>query len=118
MDDQLNHLATHIREHVPDQVRTGLFTSGELAQAILANPQAHIDALVEAGVLIHVKELPDPTAEWESWYQVAQPHVHRWKVTGGPYQGHGPNDQMPLELWCPCGRLTYVGNALPVEIPE
>lgn len=48
---KLTDLATYIREHVPSQVRTSLFTSAEIAEAIFADPQAHVDALVEAGVL-------------------------------------------------------------------
>lgn len=54
------------------------------AKAILADPQPHIDALVEAGVLERTEngwwsEGPPPIGDQPA-YRVLPPHVHDWRV--------------------------------------
>lgn len=85
-----------------------------LALKILADPQGHIDALVEAGVL-------------EAWapkngvqpYAVVAPHVHEWQVTNAM-----PGDALGrCEIacaTCPPNVLTncVVPNRLPIEVPS
>lgn len=49
------------------------------ARAILYDPQAHIDALVEAGVL---RERTATTDGSFTSYVVVQPHEHDWRIRG------------------------------------
>lgn len=75
--DQADLLASHIF-----LCRAG-HTLGDwdegVAEAITADPQRHINALVEAGVLRLMLggEVKDPTV---ATYQLVQPHVHDWRV--------------------------------------
>lgn len=84
-----------------------------VAAGILKDPQAHIDALVEAGVLLkrgHVHGAQAGGVRYD--YAVAQPHKHDWRVDrlarslpGGPF------DYLVFE--CRCG-----GDlSLPIEVP-
>lgn len=70
-----------------------------LAASIVANPQAHIDALVEAGVL-------EPTALGN--YAIVQPHVHEWRVV---------SLYNPCDIYCECGARAQAPNRLPIEVP-
>jgi hypothetical protein len=56
---------------------------GPLADAIVGDPQAHIDALVEAGVLFEASRgFNGRTLERiETLYKVPKPHVHDWQIT-------------------------------------
>lgn len=53
-------------------------TSCDMAEAIIADPQSHVDALVAAGVL----EPSRGTFDGAHWYRVVAPeppHVHDWR---------------------------------------
>lgn len=95
-----------------------------VSEGILANPQAHIDALVEAGVLARGFEPktymggtppPDGIVPFDTVisYRVVQPHVHEWRLT----------HELPLmsgffAVVCDCGAWHKVPNRLPIEVPE
>jgi hypothetical protein len=86
-----------------------------MADAIRADPQAHIDALVAAGVLA----LHPASSSYNPWYVIVQPerpHVHGWRVlacttTTGETAG-------TVYLNCPCGASHTTANRLPIEVPE
>lgn len=78
----------------------------EIAKGIIAEPQAHIDALVEAGVLRHDHGLD------HHLYAVVKPHVHDWCVS----QSVTP---ALVVLHCyGCDTGVGVPNRLPIEIPS
>jgi hypothetical protein len=71
-----------------------------MAEHLLANPQAHVDALVEAGVL---KKQWNMGYEENKWYIVVKPeppHTHVWQFEGaGEYW---------CNLICQCGEHRYL----------
>jgi hypothetical protein len=84
--DHLNSLVHHVAP----------ISNGQIAEAIIADPQAHIDALVAAGVLQR------STARWDyEVYEVVSPkppHVHEWKFV----ELHNSVDGI-LAMWrCTC----------------
>lgn len=95
------------------------------ASTILANPQAHIDALVEAGVLERDEAwvpVPGRTInEFQVRYRVVRskpPHVHDWRVNVRPMIE--PSTGM-VSLVCTdtdCTVRWEVPNRLPIEVPE
>jgi len=79
-----------------------------IADGILSDPQAHIDALVEAGVLRRGTS--------RAYYVVAPErlHVHEWKVSAWT-----PVLDNDVSLMCVgCGGVRWVANRLPIEVPE
>jgi hypothetical protein len=76
------------------------------ADRILADPQAHIDALVEAGVLRNYGKRLSQTV-----YGVVAPHQHKWMNRFGiQAQNYGDGGQLPVV--CKCGengtaRITF-----------
>jgi hypothetical protein len=86
-----------------------------LADSIRKDPQAHIDALVEAGVLQH---FPMPSTLKFLYYSVVEPkppHVHDWAVSLITF---APGVQV-LDLVCSgCPETRHVPNKLPIEVPE
>jgi hypothetical protein len=86
------------------------------ADSILADPQAHFDALVEAGAAVKCVgcRWPDGTLV-PTVYRVVQPeppHEHTWRVreTSGPRA-------VVVVLACECGYTTRVPNELPIRDP-
>jgi hypothetical protein len=73
-----------------------------VAEAIIADPQAHVDALVAAGVLERFITVFD---EVDRWYKVVNqkpPHVHVWRGL----------------VRCECGKRCDVPPTLPIEGPS
>lgn len=104
------HLRDLWREHIPPEV-------GEFDQAkhILADPQGHIDALVEAGVLERLGTWgAEPSGRHITAYGVVQPHVHDWRVIG-PTQADSVSQVL---VGCGCGNKHWVLNRLPIEVPD
>ena len=101
------HLAKLAEEH-----RRGDSWNNRLvyaARGIIANPQAHIDALVEAGVLKH--------HQWERgglpYYTVVQPHKHEWRADAQRVMNG------TVEIYCAsCPPNVFTHNRLPIEVPE
>jgi len=91
----------------------GGYTIGQVAEAIIADPQAHVDALVAAGVLNrYLRTAVAP------YYVVVQPkpHVHDWKVLS-----KGRGFHMTVDLICntgDCDERRTVPNRLPIEPPD
>lgn len=83
------------------------------ARGIIADPQAHIDALVEAGVLADRRQ----DVLDIDWYTVAQPasHDHAWHVD--PYTRSVDPDKVILACE-ECDTTLVVANRLPIEIPS
>ena len=83
----------------------------KVAHGITDDPQAHIDALVEAGVL--VDNDPGMHGVFKHWYTVAAPHAHEWRVC---WVG---NTDTAVQVQCKnCGERTLVTNRLPIEVPD
>lgn len=102
----------------PFDIKVRLGPSGVymVAQAILANPQDHIDALVEAGAL---QQRTLTNGYWfkdvATVYAVVQPHKHEWRVDGSYSSSLMPT----LFLRCTgCGDFCEVENRLPIEVPS
>lgn len=70
--DHLETICTHSR---------GL---GQVAEAIIANPQSHVDALVAAGVLERRIGAP---ACWHMVVPSEPPHIHDWGCKGSATTG-------------------------------
>lgn len=75
------------------------------AKGIIGDPQAHIDALVAAGVL-----KVGFTRDSYHVVQLEPPHVHDWRVRGYFTTG--------VDLRCECGETRRVPNRLPIEVPS
>ena len=106
-----------LRRHIGQLIIPGaaMKVDEHIASAIIANPQAHVDALVEAGVLeLCGKGTPVPgLTVAESVYRVVQPHKHEWRVlcvNANPAW---------INVRCDCGEIRRsVPNRLPIEVPE
>lgn len=94
----------------------------KVPKGILADPQAHIDALVEAGVLERasvVTYVNNPNGIGQTirpGYLVVAPHVHEWRVSDTE-----PVRSDDVRLFCAdhhCSEARYVPNRLPIEVPE
>ena len=91
------------------------------AEVIERDPQAHIDALVDAGVLrrhsVEGEQIGYHGSPSEAWterpvYEVVQPHVHEWRVDlAAP-------ERQKVHAVCACGALRALPNLLPIEVPE
>jgi hypothetical protein len=79
-DEGIETLARHLESLDPEPRNWEAWTVD--AETILANPQAHIDALVEAGVL-EGSGSPATCGCVKSvgWhYKLVKPHVHDWRI--------------------------------------
>lgn len=93
-----------------------------IANAIRRNPQAHIDALAEAGVLrshpeFWIENGEIGTTDAPVMYRVVQPHVHEWQVI----EIHSLEGvvQPGVIIACrDCGSRMLISNRLPIEIPD
>ena len=87
----------------------------KVAHGITDDPQAHIDALVEAGVLERLGTWgAEPSGRHITAYGVVQPHVHDWRVIG-PTQADSVSQVL---VGCGCGNKHWVLNRLPIEVPD
>lgn len=86
-----------------------------IARRIITDPQAHIDALAEAGVLMRTIHGGGNLTAYES-YQVVAPHVHEWRVTG--YADKVAVAIVCDPVWGGCGERRDVRNRLPIDVPE
>ena len=80
---QLDRLAPHLRSLCTGaQQRAGhaWAIANSQAQSILADPQGHIDALVEAGVLMIESCTMKKGSEKYRVLQPEPPHVHEWEI--------------------------------------
>ena len=138
-------LVRHLRDLVSRsaEVRASplpLTTEERIASGVIANPQAHIDALVEAGVLKqittdHYGNFNGPGRPCYAIVQPKPPHVHDWRISGetlvqertyAKRQGWvittevdiGPAHWAMLPLKCTCGEVKWVVNKLPIEVPD
>jgi len=66
------------------------FSFGQIAEGIIADPQAYVDALVAAGVLERYWPPEDGA------YRIPKPHVHDWKFTGS---ARAPSMDRYLAYW-------------------
>ena len=106
-----------------------------IASGIIANPQAHIDALVEAGVLKqittdHYGNFNGPGRPCYAIVQPKPPHVHDWRISGetlvqertyAKQQGWVITTQVDwamIPLKCACGESRWMVNKLPIEVPD
>jgi hypothetical protein len=84
-----------------------------MAAVIISNPKAHMDALVEAGV---VEPMNAATGgDWESWWRIPKPkpHVHE------PYVSNFVHLTGEVALGCHrCGEHCLVPSSLPIEWPD
>lgn len=123
MSDKIIRLAEHLRdlwcEKRADYTRPQVMATGphaEQARAMIIDPQRHIDALVEAGVLEQKGSIVTPTSEWGHGisrlaYLVVEPHVHEWRVDSVT--------QGCAYVSCTgCGKGEYVDATLPLKEPE
>lgn len=80
----------------------------------VSDPQAHINALVEAGVLERDPESLDyGMGNMRRRYTVVQPHKHEWHVAvDQPVR----NDSVIVD--CDCGDWRRVPNRLPIQVPD
>jgi hypothetical protein len=101
--------ADHLADLYARPSRSGLRSVDNLADAILADPQAHIDALVEAGVL-RASNTDRPEA---AYYEVVAPHVHEWRVSFD-----APPVPDMIDIRCGCGRIRSIPNRLPIKAPD
>lgn len=99
-------LANHIYE-LGDIEGHHTTDSFDMARGILADPQAHIDALVEAGVVTRIAATG--TLGLRILYEVVSPHTHEWRVV---------SLYNPCDLSCECGARAQAPNRLPIEVPE
>lgn len=116
VDVRLNELAQHcaLWGAFGDGGRAGrMRESGSpavaMARLILSNPQAHVDALVSAGVLVRIK-YADGIDDRYTVVPPEPPHVHSWEVNG--------LHEDVLAVRCGCGKSKWVENKLPIEVPE
>lgn len=72
------------------------------------DPQAHVDALLKAGVL-------HQDGVGRGWYRVNEPHAHVWFVAD---HRPDPGPLVSLRVECECGEVEYVQNRLPIEVPH
>lgn len=79
--------------------------------AIKADPQAHIDALVEAGVLEKACRTYQGVPEFV--YLLVQPHKHEWRVKDQVIKN---GTVLVYCATCPPNALTH--NRLPIEVPD
>jgi len=80
-----------------------------IAEAIVADPQSHMDALEKAKAVHR-------GISWPSHYIVVPPdppHVHEWEVTLYPAVTDGK-----VAVTCLCGEMRWVSPKLPIEVPE
>jgi hypothetical protein len=89
-------------------------TRERIAEHILADPQAHVDTLVEAGVLKEGPFNPD----LRPMYHVVQPeppHEHSFNAVKEVIRVSG--NRTVLVLLCACGSTVRIPNELPVKDP-
>lgn len=81
------------------------------------DPQAHIDALVEAGVLKRWdKSWCTASGDLVACYTVDQPHKHDWRVALDSEGGHVST---VVKVICHgCHESEHVPNRLPILVPE
>jgi hypothetical protein len=99
-----------LHDHLVQMAHIGHGMSDPVAAAIIANPKAHMDALMEAGV---VKPMNAATGgDWESWYRLPKPHVHEPQM----YNIH--SDGQITRKCVTCGEwLAAVQVNMPAKIP-
>lgn len=80
-DEREEKLIDHLRRMHECNPDLSLNEDATQAKVILADPQAHVDALVAAGVLAEIGMAGHP----DQRYRVVQPvaHIHDWRVLGG-----------------------------------
>lgn len=84
--------------------------AGYQAKAILENPQALIDALVEAGVL----ETATNTGRIDlDMFRLVETHVHEWRVMCL----YPVEDELGVQCDCGAAKI-HVPNKLPIEVPN
>jgi hypothetical protein len=87
-----------------------------IANLIIADPQVHVDVLVQAGLLERVGSESDLKVGGRPVYQVVvpePPHVHEWGVA------HVDDERVTVTVNCPCGEWRQdIVNKLPIEVPE
>jgi hypothetical protein len=116
-DEKTEKLALHIRrlfwhgedEHdVQDHERV-------MAESIVKDPKAHIDALFDAGVLVCGSQRHPVTGQLQAVYTVVQhepPHKHE------PYIGYVSPPTTLLVKCRNCPETDLVLNKFPLELPE
>ena len=108
-DERANELGQHLRDHLRETMPRQF--AEDTVRAILADPQAHVDALVAAGVL---EKEPFMVNNHQA-YRVVQPeppHVHKWTVAKIE-EYHTGN---LLIIICECGDWKRVQNEVPIEV--
>ena len=113
-DDRIEKLASHFYKLYDRTPAHGVMTWSDQAETVLADPQAHIDALCEAGVLSM------GTNRGGDYYRVLQPHVHEWRVeVVGAKEPDAPGGDT-IYLGCATCRAvsSKAANRLPIEVPE
>lgn len=86
---------------------------GDIAAHIIDDPQTHIDALVEAGVLEERVHPSGATHGAYTTYAVVVPHVHEWRVA---FIAANPEW---IAVKCTCGETRgSVPNRLPIGVPS
>lgn len=105
-----DELARHLAQLSVDREHTALSWQYRMADHIRADPQAHVDALAEAGVL-----KPQDMVSGMTLYRVIDPeppHVHDYRVVSVSL-GHFTHDPAPfyrIETKCACGYVTFVNR--------
>jgi hypothetical protein len=100
-----------------------------LAHSIMLNPQSHIDALVEAGVLKSIQVEGENLGYHASAsaarslhrvYEVVAVHIHEWRVAMDVDRVNvNVHVGTTVRLIChECHETTDVPNRLPIEVPE
>lgn len=113
MTDQIDRLRQELARSYGDDAG-GPTWFYALAKHILDNPQPHIDALVEAGVLRCISgEMSSLTSP--DRYVVVDPHVHEWRVK---FVAADPRWVGLLCATCGEAPKTTVPNRLPIEMPD
>jgi hypothetical protein len=87
---------------------------GCIAESILTNPQDHIDALVEAGVLERKTGPVAGRSAHMAFYVVVAPHVHEWRVVAL----YPVEDEVGIACECGTRATQAVPNRLPIEVPR
>jgi hypothetical protein len=85
---------------------------GRIAAGIIANAKAHLDALVEAGVVEHVRDWPESGTSY--YLPKPKPHVHE------PYVSEALTEHSVL-IRClnpDCTETHRLPNRLPIEWPD
>lgn len=107
MDALVPHLTRLYQDSSTDKIGPGsTMVIDRMAANIRANPQAHVDVLIEAGLLRRNNGAPQ-------WLMVAQPvppHNHKWRVIWATVD--------TVRIQCACNSWREIGSTLPLEIPD